>query len=117
MSSSAERGEGRVRKDRKGQSVSDRLGPWAFVCVVFVFDFVIFAPESRGRLRQKGPFSKMELECEKRGKKGCGERKTEGRSVKIVQRTIYIVTISVNSTQEWAGGASHYLNIALTLIH
>lgn len=34
VSSSMARGERRVRKDRKGQSVSDRLGSWAFVCVV-----------------------------------------------------------------------------------
>lgn len=54
VSSSPERGEGRVRKDRKGQSVSDRLGSSAFVCVVLFFGFVVFTPESRGRLRQKG---------------------------------------------------------------
>ncbi len=36
VSSSMERGWRRVRKDRKGQSVSDCLGSLAFVCVVLL---------------------------------------------------------------------------------
>lgn len=97
-SSSMQRGERRVRKDRKGRSVSDCLGSFGCCLLVFccwfccIYSRIIISEGEEGR-RNCSPFSSRLFRPH-------GELS---------------VTISVHGTQGWEWGASHYVNILLPL--
>lgn len=82
---------GRREKGQKGQERTEHIrSPWfsGFCLCCFVFGFVIFAPESRGSLRQKGLFSRQWVRVRKRRMWRKGDYSTvEGWTVKGVQET------------------------------